>query len=72
MKKKKLRLDELRVKSFTTSEVKSLRAGRMPIDDIPPSDTDTGGTIPTWDAPGCYSAIELNCTYTQNNEVGCV
>ncbi|MEL7147745.1 MAG: pinensin family lanthipeptide [Bacteroidota bacterium] len=68
MKKRRLKLDELKIKSFTTSEVKSITAGRMPIDDIPPGDTET---IPTWDASGCNSAIELNCQYTQNNEVGC-
>lgn len=66
MKKKKLKLDQLKVKSFTTSETESIRAGRMPINDIP---IDSGGdeTIVTWDASGCNSAIELNCQYTQNN-----
>lgn len=67
MKKRKLTLEELKIKSFTTDEEKSVKAGRAPL-----VDPETGGTIPTWDAETCNSAIELNCQYTNNNEVGCV
>jgi len=67
MKKRKLKLDELKVESFTTSEGKSIKAGRF--DELPVSDTET---IPTFNAEGCHSAIELNCQFTQNNQVGCV
>jgi len=71
MKKKKLKLSKLKVESFTTSEIRSIKGGSAIVDDLPPSD-DTGGSIPTWNAEGCHSAIEFNCTYTQNNQVGCV
>ena len=69
MKKQRLKLAELKVKSFSTTETSSIKAGFQGIDDdIPPSEE----TIDTWNAGGCNSAIEFNCQFTQNNQVGCV